>query len=109
MLLGLHESDSINCHGLKITSAVSALQLNPVDQVFRMAADMSRCFTSLRSLVVEPSHSRVLISASSSAAEPCAGGGLSVTLDPHHLEQRKRMRDIGLSDDDAVRQTCLRS
>jgi hypothetical protein len=104
MLLGLRDSDAVNCmkHGVKKDSSVSAVQSNPVDAVFRMAADMSRCFTSLRSLVIVPSHSHVLLPASSSAAAPSATGGLSATFDPDNLEQRKRMRDIGLSDDAAV-------
>jgi hypothetical protein len=41
MLLGLRDSDAFNFveHGVKKDS-VSAVQLNPVDAVFRMAADM---------------------------------------------------------------------
>jgi hypothetical protein len=56
MLLGLRDSDAVGCmeHGVKRSSAAAASQLNPVDAVFRMAADMSGCFTSPRSLVVAP-------------------------------------------------------
>jgi hypothetical protein len=56
MLLGLRDSDAVNCvkHGVKKDSAAAAAQLNPLDAVFRMAADMSGCFTSPRSLVVAP-------------------------------------------------------
>jgi hypothetical protein len=43
MLLGLRDCDAVGCivHGVKKHSKVSALQPNPVDAVFRMAADMS--------------------------------------------------------------------
>jgi hypothetical protein len=43
MLLGLRDYDAVGCieHGVKRNSKVSASQLNPVDAVFRMAADMS--------------------------------------------------------------------
>ena len=43
MLLGLRDSDAVGCieHGVKRNSAAAASQLNPVDQVFRMAADIS--------------------------------------------------------------------
>jgi hypothetical protein len=43
MLLGLRDCDAVGCieHGVKKHSQVSASQLNPVDAVFRMAADMS--------------------------------------------------------------------
>ena len=53
MLLGLRDRDAVDCmvHGVKKDSAARASQPNPVDQVFRMAADMSRCFTSSRSPV----------------------------------------------------------
>jgi hypothetical protein len=53
MLLGLRDADAIACitHGFKRNSAAAASQLNPVDAVFRMAADMSGCFTSSRALV----------------------------------------------------------
>ena len=53
MLLGLRDADAIACitHGFKRNSAAAAPQLNPVDAVFRMAADMSGCFTSSRALV----------------------------------------------------------
>jgi hypothetical protein len=55
MLLGLRDSDAVGCieHGLKRNSAASASQLNPIDAVFRMAADMSGCFTSPRSLAIQ--------------------------------------------------------
>ena len=48
VLLGLRDADAIACmtHGFKRNSAAAASQLNPVDAVFRMAADMSGCFTS---------------------------------------------------------------
>jgi hypothetical protein len=48
MLLGLRDSDAVGCmeHGLKRSSAAAASQLNPVNQVCRMAADMSGCFQS---------------------------------------------------------------
>ena len=50
VLLGLRDADAIACitHGFKRSSAAAALQLSPVDAVFRMAADMSGCFTSKR-------------------------------------------------------------
>jgi GTPase SAR1 family protein len=104
MLLGLRDWDAVYCmkHGVKRDSAAAAAQLNPVDAVFRIAADMSGCFSASRSLVVVPSHSYVSLPASSSAAAPSAAGGLSATFDPEDFEQRKRMRDIGLSDDAAV-------
>ena len=43
MLLGLRDCDAVGCivHGVQRNSKVSASQLNPVDAVFRMAADMS--------------------------------------------------------------------
>ena len=43
MLLGLRDRDAVGCieHGVKKDSAAAATQLNPVDAVFRMAADMS--------------------------------------------------------------------
>jgi hypothetical protein len=43
MLLGLRDCDAVGCieHGVKRNSKVSPSQLNPVDAVFRMAADMS--------------------------------------------------------------------
>ena len=76
MLLGLRDSDAVGCmeHGVKRNSAVSASQLNPVDQVFRMAADMSGCFTSPRSLVVAPTPAPQLHYLSSSAAPAAADG-----------------------------------
>jgi GTPase SAR1 family protein len=45
MLLGLRDAEAMACvtHGLKKNSKSSASQLNPVDAVFRMAADMSDC------------------------------------------------------------------
>ena len=53
MLLGLRDADAIACitHGFNRSSAAASSQLNPVDAVFRMAADMSGCFTSSRALV----------------------------------------------------------
>ena len=56
MLLGLRDADAIHCvtHGFGKNSAAAASQRNPVDAVFRMAAHMSDCFTSPRSLVVAP-------------------------------------------------------
>ena len=55
MLLGLRDYDAVGCieHGVKKNSKVSPSQLNPVDAVFRMAADMSRCFSSMRRLAVQ--------------------------------------------------------
>ena len=55
MLLGLRDSDAVGCmeHGVKRSSAAAASQLNPVDQVCRMAADMSRCFTSPRCRAIQ--------------------------------------------------------
>ena len=52
MLLGLRDTDTIACvtHGFKRDSPAAVSQLNPVDAVFRMAADMSGCFTSSRPL-----------------------------------------------------------
>jgi hypothetical protein len=43
MLLGLRDCDAVGCieHGVKRYSKKSASLQNPVDQVFRMAADMS--------------------------------------------------------------------
>ena len=43
MLLGLRDCDAVGCieHGVKKYSKKSASLQNPVDQVFRMAADMS--------------------------------------------------------------------
>ncbi len=56
MLLGLRDCDAVGCieHGLKKYSKKSASQLNPVDAVFRMAADMSGCFISPPSRVCAP-------------------------------------------------------
>ncbi len=53
MLLGLRDADAIGCitHGFKRSSTAAASELNPVDAVFRMAANMSECFTSSRVLV----------------------------------------------------------
>jgi hypothetical protein len=55
MLLGLRDSDAVGCmeHGVKRSSAAAASELNPVDQVCRMAADMSRCFTSPRCRAIQ--------------------------------------------------------
>jgi hypothetical protein len=55
MLLGLRDADAIDCvtHGFGKNSTAAASQLNPVDAVFRMAADMSGCFTSPRSLAIQ--------------------------------------------------------
>ena len=55
MLLGLRDSDAVGCmeHGVKRYSAAAASQLNPVDAVFRMAADMSECFSLPRRVVIE--------------------------------------------------------
>ena len=55
MLLGLRDCDAVGCivHGVKRNSTVSSSQLNPVDQVFRMAADMSGCFSSPRRVVIQ--------------------------------------------------------
>jgi hypothetical protein len=55
MLLGLRDCDAVGCieHGVKRNSKVSPSQPNPVDAVFRMAADMSRCFSSMRRLAVQ--------------------------------------------------------
>jgi GTPase SAR1 family protein len=80
MLLGLRDSDAVNCmkHGVKKYSAAAASQFNPVDAVFRMAGDMSRCFTSPRSLVDVP---------------PPA---------PAPDELGQQLRGIGLSDDASI-------
>jgi GTPase SAR1 family protein len=88
MLLGLRDTDAVRCveHGVKRNSALSASQLNPVDPVFRMAADMSGCFSAPRSLVNAPALAPQL--------QPSDAGGSSLSL--------KRLRQIGLSDDDAV-------
>ena len=45
MLLGLRDADAMACvtHGVKRNSKSSPSQPNPVDAVFRMAADMSGC------------------------------------------------------------------
>jgi GTPase SAR1 family protein len=79
MLLGLRDADVVDCinHGLKRMSASSPMQRNPVDEVSRMAADMSGCFSS-----------HVL------AASFMATGSLSGSL--------KRQREIELFDDDAA-------
>jgi hypothetical protein len=55
MLLGLRDSDAVGCmeHGVKRSSAAAASQLNPVDAVLRMAADMSGCFTSPRRRAIQ--------------------------------------------------------
>jgi hypothetical protein len=76
LLLGLRDFDAVGCieHGVKRSSAAVASQLNPVDQVFRMAADMSGCFTSPRSPVVAPTPAPQLHHLSSSAATAPAGG-----------------------------------
>jgi GTPase SAR1 family protein len=54
ILLGLRDSQVMDCakFGLTRTSTASASQLNPVDPVFRMAAHMSECFCSTRTLAV---------------------------------------------------------
>ena len=51
MLLGLRDCDAVGCieHGVKKHSKVSASLLNPVDAVFRMAADMSAASSLLES------------------------------------------------------------
>jgi GTPase SAR1 family protein len=53
MLLGLRDSQVMDCakYGLTKTSSVAESRLNPVDPVFRMAADMSGCFSSARTLI----------------------------------------------------------
>ena len=86
-------------HGVKKDSAVSALQSNPVDQVFRMAADMSRCFTSPRSLVNVPPPAPAPDSSSPSLSAGAAGGS-SVSLDLDELGQK--LQEIGLSDDASI-------
>jgi hypothetical protein len=55
MLLGLRDADAIDCvtQGVGKNSTAAASQLTPVDAVFRMAADMSGCFTSPRSLAIQ--------------------------------------------------------
>jgi hypothetical protein len=52
MLLGLRDSHVVGCieHGLKRESSAVASQLHPVDAVFRMAADMSACFSAPRAI-----------------------------------------------------------
>jgi GTPase SAR1 family protein len=51
--LGLRDVHAMDCaqHGLKKSSSTAASELNPVDPVFRMAADMSGCFSSARVFV----------------------------------------------------------
>ena len=55
MLLGLRDCDAVGCIvlGVQRNSKVAALQLNPVGAVFRMAADMSDCFSLPRRIVIE--------------------------------------------------------
>jgi GTPase SAR1 family protein len=54
LLLGMRDNDAVGCiqHGFKKMSAVCASQLNPVDQVSRMVADISGCFSSPRCLAI---------------------------------------------------------
>ena len=55
MLLGLRDRDAVDCitHGVKRNSKSSPSQPNPVDAVFRMAADMSDCFASPRCAAIQ--------------------------------------------------------
>ena len=55
MLLGLRDRDAVDCitHGVKRNSKSSPSQPNPVDAVFRMAADMSGCFASPRCAAIQ--------------------------------------------------------
>ena len=55
MLLGLRDAEAMACisHGVMKNSSSSPSQLNPVDAVLRMAAHMSRCFTSPRCLAIQ--------------------------------------------------------
>ena len=71
VLLGLRDADAIACitHGFNRSSAAAASQLNPVDAVFRMAADMSGCFTSSRALV-STSLPDATVPSASPAAQP---------------------------------------
>jgi hypothetical protein len=126
MLLGLRDRDAVCCmvHGVKKDSAARASQPNPVDQVFRMAADMSRCFTSPRSPVSPvppapaavadvsaPSHPVAATSSSSgsppadaaaarSVAAPPSADGASEHPEADHLALK--LREIKISDDAAV-------
>jgi hypothetical protein len=101
MLLGLRDRDVVDCmtHGVKKDSAASAAQLNPVDQVFRMAADMSGCFSLLRSLSSAPhlaaqAHPPLRVTAPPSSGE-CA-------LAPDADDLVTQLRAIKISDDTAV-------
>jgi hypothetical protein len=96
MLLGLRDSDAFNFveYGVKKDS-VSAVQLNPVDAVFRMAADMSGCFSAPRSLVSMPPPAAVL-----STNAPASAGGSAISPDTDDLALR--LRAIKISDDAAV-------
>jgi hypothetical protein len=90
----------VHYHGVKRSSAAAASQLNTMDQVSRMAADMTGSSISHNSLVSVPSPApQLLHSPSSCAAAPFAGGS-SAPLDVDDLEQKLRV--IGLSDDAAV-------
>jgi hypothetical protein len=100
MLLGLRDRDAVDCmtHGVQRNSAASAAELNPVDQVFRMAADMSGCFSSLRSLSSAP-HPAAQVHPLSTVAPPSTGGP---ALSPDADDLVTQLRAIRISDDAAV-------
>jgi hypothetical protein len=111
LMLGLRDADAVDCitHGFLRNSKSSPSQPNPVDQVFRMAADMSGCFTSPRSTVSPalpapaavadasaPSHP---VAASSMMVPPSAGG---LTSNSHADDLALKLQEIKISDDAAV-------
>ena len=97
MLLGLRDADAIACitHGFKRNSAAAASQLNPVDAVFRMAADMSGCFTS----------SRALVSASGSPSRINTNQVALVSQQQHHHQQQQQQQQQHQQQQSAVSTT----
>jgi hypothetical protein len=87
-------------HGVKKDSAAAAAQLNPVDAVFRMAADMSGCFSAPRSLVSMPPPAAHVAPLVLSTIAPASAGGSAISSDADDLALR--LRAIKISDDAAV-------
>jgi hypothetical protein len=74
MLLGVRDSEAVGCmvHGVKRESAASASGQNPVDPVFRMAADMSCCFTLPRSFASAAPSAPAAATCASASSDPAA-------------------------------------
>jgi len=103
MLLGLHDSDAVGCmeHGVKKESAASASVQNPVDPVFRMAADMSRCFSLPRPLASAAPPPLAAVTCASAPSDPAAACSGPISH-PDSDDLAQKLRDIKISDDATV-------